>query len=640
MLRKPKFHQLLILFMVLSLVFAPALSAAGPGAAPEKVIDNELVVSTLGEDGSIIGMQVLNQIRVFGEGTYSVEDSSRYKLSSIRNLYSSEKINLSDSKIGMNIDSRGFSDLYYLAQLDKSQIAKAELPVSLKLEYYLDGKKVQPSQMAGRSGHIKIVCEVENLTGEPQMLEFKDSNGETVTKEMMVYTPYAVSISGVQLDNNKFANIEAPGVAQESPEGVLANVQGVTSVSWTVPLIPPAYPAKQYVVLEADGKNIEMPSFNIGVMPILPTTSSIDNLTGSLTQLYDGFTQIHQGIGDSNQDATLLYGLTAVKNGLHQVVDGIATVGSNLKTIRVGLANPNFDAATYNMGSGTDAKGETPGAKDAIGLMKNTIDTQLLAAFGGQKLVLGMMETAIGTSADSGQEPSANTSLYNDINYLKAALAGTPAQQVITNAIEPKLQAMNHNVKVFRDGGEMVTSTGTMAFPASVSAVELGSKTLSEKLGQLDGGLTMAVIGLGALDENGQPVKVMANGKPASLLYALEYLQQSINGQMIPGITQLQDGAGKIGSGALTAKDAINVGLQTTPVMMEAMNQRLMTADTFLGKPDGATGSVTYVFQTPAISTEGQAMKYGLGAIAVALVLLFAVGRPPKQTFEAPAEQA
>jgi hypothetical protein len=640
MLRKPKFHKLLTLFMVLSLVLVLPLSAAGSGATPENIIDNELVVSTLGEDGTITGMQVLNHIRVFGEGAYSIEDSSRFKLSSIRNLYSSDKINLSDGKINMNITAEGFSDLYYLAQLDQEEIAKVDLPVSVNLEYYLDGQKVQPSQMAGKSGQVKIVIEVENLTGEPQMLEFKDSDGETVTQEMMVYTPYAVSISGVDLDNSKFANIKAPGVAGESPEGVLANVQGITSVSWTVPLIPPAYPAKQYVVLEADGKNIEMPSFNIGVMPILPTTSSIDNLTSSLTQLYDGFNQIQQGIGASNQDATLLYGLAAVKNGLHQVVDGLATVESNLKMIRVGLANPNFDASSYNMGTGTDGKGETPGAKDAIGLMKNTIDTQLLAAFGGQKMVLGLMETAIGTSADIGQEPSASTSLYNDINYLKAALAGTPAQQVITNAIEPKLNAMNHNVKVFRDGGEMVTSTGTMAFPASVSAVELGSKTLSEKLGQLDGGLTMAVIGLGALDENGQPVKVMANGKPASLLYALEYLQQSINGQMIPGITQLQDGAGKIGSGALTAKDAINVGLQTTPVMMEAMNQRLMTADTFLGKPDGATGSVTYVFQTPAISTEGQAMKYGLGAIAVALVLLFAVGRPPKQTFEAPAEQA
>ena len=34
---------------------------------------------------------------------------------------------------------------------------------------------------------------------------------------------------------------------------------------------------------------------------------------------------------------------------------------------------------------------------------------------------------------------------------------------------------------------------------------------------------------------------------------------------MIPGITQLQDGAGKIGSGALTAKDAINVELADHP---------------------------------------------------------------------------
>jgi len=638
--KRTRLYQLLALFMALSLVFVLPLSAAGPQGAPEKVIDNELVISTLGEDGSIVGMQVLNQIRVFGDGSFSVQDTSKFKLSSIRNLYGSEKINYSDGKIDVNLSSSGYSDLYYLAKLDNNEIANVEFPVSVKVEYYLDGKKVKPSEMAGKSGHIKIVCEVENLTGELKTLEFQDSKGETVTKEMMVYTPYAVSISGVELANDKFANISAPGVAGESPEGVLANVQGVTSVSWTVPLIPPAYPAKQYTVLEADGKNIEIPSFNIGVMPILPTTSSVDNLTGSLQQLYDGFNQIEQGIGASNKDATLLYGLASVKDGLRQVVDGIGTVETNLKTIRVGLANPNFDASSYNMATGTDAKGATPGAKDAIGLMKNTIDTQLMAAFAAQKMVLGLMETAIGTSADNGQEPSLNTSLYNDINYLKASTAGTPAYQVITNAIEPKLKAMNNNVKVFRDGGEMITATGTMAFPASVTAVELGSKTLSEKLGQLDSGLTMAVLGLGALDEKGRPVPVMANGKPASLLYALEYLQQNINGKMIPGIDQLAEGAGKIGTGALTAKDAISVGLQTTTVMMEAMNEKLATADTFLGKPEGAEGTVTYVFQTPAITTEGQAMKYGLGAIAVALILLIAVGRPPKQAFQAPAEQA
>ena len=73
------------------------------------------------------------------------------------------------------------------------------------------------------------------------------------------------------------------------------------------------------------------------------------------------------------------------------------------------------------MGTGTDGKVRHR-AKDAIGLMKNTIDTQLLAAFGGQKMVLGLMETAAWHICGLGQEPSASFSLYNDINYLKAAL--------------------------------------------------------------------------------------------------------------------------------------------------------------------------------------------------------------------------
>jgi hypothetical protein len=53
---------------------------------------------------------------------------------------------------------------------------------------------------------------------------------------------------------------------------------------------------------------------------------------------------------------------------------------------------------------------------------------------------------------------------------------------------------------------------------------------LSDSLGKVEGGLTMMQIGLGALDENGEPMKVMVNGKPGSILYALEYMQQSMNG--------------------------------------------------------------------------------------------------------------
>ena len=648
MLRNRRMKQLLVLFMALSLALAPALTAtAAQGPAPQKILDNELVVSNFGDDGKIAEMQVLNHLRVFGNGTYNIVDNSQYKLTSVRNLYGSEKITTKDNHLNIKVSPKGeqaFDDLYYLATLDQGEIAKINMPVSVKLEYYLDGKKVKPSDLSGKTGHIKIVCYLENTTGQTKEIEFTDSKGQTIKKEAEVFTPYVVSLSGWELANAKFSNINAPGVAGESPEGVLANVQGITQVSWTVPLVPPKYPAKQYTVLEADGKDIELPSFKIAVIPIVPTTSEIDSLgtvQNSLNQLYDGFDAIQKGVGNSAQDATLLFGLNKVEGGVKQISEALGSLSELLLKIRVGLMTPGFDAASYTTAKGSDSAGKTPGVKDAVGLMKKSVDGQLLPAMAFQKSALTTMQTAIGTAGDGAVEPTATTSIYNDINYLKAAVAGTPAQKVITDSIEPKLQAVGTNVGAFRDGGNMTTPSGSMAFPASVTAVEMGSKLLSESLGKADGGLTMMVLGMGALDANGKPMKAMNNGKPASILYAMEYLQDSIDGQLVPGIKQIQEGTGKIGSGAGDAKDAIANGLQTfesIPAIVSSLEENAAQADTFLGKPEGAQGTVMYVFQTPEVSKQGNAMKYGLGVIAIAIIVLIALGRPPKEMASAPVQ--
>jgi len=79
---------------------------------------------------------------------------------------------------------------------------------------------------------------------------------------------------------------------------------------------------------------------------------------------------------------------------------------------------------------------------------------------------------------------------------------------------------------------------------------------------------------------------------------------------------------------------------ESVPAIVSALEENASQADTFLGKPAGATGTVAYVFQTPEVSKETQAMKYGLGVVAVVLILLIAIGRPPKQAFEAPAQNA
>lgn len=636
MLKKSKVKSYIVLLVVLMLVFAPVATAQGP--APQKVLDNELVISQLDDNGKISSMQVLNHVRVFGEGDFVIQDSSKYKLASVRNLYGSEKIKQDENNLAIPFSITGgatFGDVYYLAGIAEDEVANIELPVSINLEYFLDDKKMLPSELAGKSGHLKIVTTMENLTGKSTVLKFNDINGQEVSKESIVFTPYAVALKDWAFDNDKFANIAAPGVAEESPEGTIANIQGVTTVSWTVPLIPPSYPSQQYAVFEADATDIELPSFNIAVMSVVPVQSAIDNLgtvQNSLEQLYGGFDQIEGGIGAPSQDATLLYGLNAVNGGLGQINSGLGSLYTNLMKMRVGLSTPGFNAASYDSAKGSDAAGKTPGVQDAIKIMKKTIDSQLLPGLMIQKATLTTMETSVGKTTDSGQEPSSATSIYNDINQLKAATAGTPAQKIITDSIEPKLKNLGSNIAEFRDGGN---------YPASVAKVEAGSKQLSDALGKADQGLSMIVFGLGTLEADGKPMPIMINGSPGSVLYALTYMQNAINGQLKPGVVQLSEGAGQIGEGAGTAKEGIASGLQTfqsIPVLTSTLKDNASQASNFLGKIEGSETTLTYVFQTQPVNQDNTAMKYGAGAIGLSLIALIAVGRPPKLDVSTPVD--
>ena len=287
MLKKSRLKAFIVLFLSMILILAPVLTAYSSSGV-EKVQDNELVISTLGDNGSINDIQVLSHLRLFGSGSASIEDGSNYKLSSVRNLYGKEKIEQKSNKldISMNLTGKnGYSDLYYLSSLDKGEVSKVKMPVSVKVEYYLDDQKIEPSKLAGKSGHLKIITRVNNLTGTAKTLEYKNDKGETIKTNATVYTPYIVSLSGWEFDNKYFSNIKAPGVSGKSPEGVITDVQGKTAVSWTVPLIPPKYPASQYAVLEADAKDIKLESFKIAVIPIVPTSSETDTLSSVAASL-------------------------------------------------------------------------------------------------------------------------------------------------------------------------------------------------------------------------------------------------------------------------------------------------------------------------------------------------------------------
>jgi len=648
-----RIHKLAAIILGLLLVAANPLAAFSAGGTVSGVKDHELVLTTLDTDGKVSGIQVLNHLRISGEGQVQVKDKTAYRLTSLRNLYGREKLGVQDGQITISTQVEGLKDIYYLATLDQSAVKDIKFPVSIDIQYFLDGKQVKPAELLGKNGHLKMVVTVENTTGTPKVLEFQNDKGEIVSKEAVIFTPYVVSLSGWKFDNRYFDNVTAPGVVGESPEGVVTDVQGVTTVSWTIPLIPPSYPSKQYAVLEADGKNIQLDSFDIAIIPVLPETSQTDSLSGIKTafeSLYAGFDSIQKGVGIDSQPDTLLYGFDTILkglgndqaegtviNGLRQISSGMDSLYDNLVKIRMGIATPGFNPATFSAAQGKDAEGKSPGAKDAIDLVRASVDKQLIPAVDAQQQLVAGLNGVIGNPSDAGKTPSATTSLFNDINTLRTLAGSGPAGDLISKAIIPKLNVLSGNLNALEKGGKITTADGQVDFPASLDAVKAGLGQVNDSLARTSAGLDQVVKGLGDVKADGTPVPVLLEGKPGTILFAMatikdgsDQLYQGVSGQVVPGLKKMQSGVAQIGEGASTAKVSLAAGLvdlSSADAIKESLKANAEAVDTFLGKPDGAEGQVMYVFRTAPVKPKAGGLTNGLIALLVLLGLLAAVGR-------------
>lgn len=121
------------------------------------------------------------------EGTKELVDTS--DLTDIVNVKGHENYTTSDGiEVIWDADGR---DIYYQGTTDKN------LPVDITISYELDGTPIEPEQLAGKSGHVKIVLNYVN-----QSANEIEIGGQMET----IYTPFAV-ISGMMLDGEKFTNV-------------------------------------------------------------------------------------------------------------------------------------------------------------------------------------------------------------------------------------------------------------------------------------------------------------------------------------------------------------------------------------------------------------------------------------------------
>ncbi|MBP1762648.1 MAG: hypothetical protein H6Q64_2190, partial [Firmicutes bacterium] len=177
---------------------------------------NETVYAKLDPVGNVKDTTVVNWFHFNGTVPASINDP--VALSNDKALNGNFVVSKSDTEVKISSLDATMKDIYYSGQTQK------ELPVKIKINYYLNGKTIEPKDLAGKSGDVKIIFSADNLTGSTENLEYKDAGGKSAVAQKEIYTPLVTMIS-LDLSAEKFSNVEAP-------DGMITVVGETMKVNW------------------------------------------------------------------------------------------------------------------------------------------------------------------------------------------------------------------------------------------------------------------------------------------------------------------------------------------------------------------------------------------------------------------------
>lgn len=164
-----KINKIISGMLISSMLIAPVSTFA--------LTKDEVVYTNLGLDGQVEKTVVNNHIFNLDKG--EVNDDTELK--KLLNINGTEKFSKDGNLLTWNSTGK---DIFYQGSSDK------ELPITVDVKYYLNGKEMSAKKMTGKKGEIKI------------RLSFKNniySNG--------LYTPFVVTM-GTTLSNKENTNIE------------------------------------------------------------------------------------------------------------------------------------------------------------------------------------------------------------------------------------------------------------------------------------------------------------------------------------------------------------------------------------------------------------------------------------------------
>lgn len=579
-MKKKQVQALLAGMSAMMAVMLPATSVLA--AVPEK---EQTVYVNADENGNSQDVIVSNWLKNQGN---EQELTDKTNLTDIQNVKGDETFEQkSDGTIVWNTDG---GDIYYQGKTQE------ELPVSVKLTYYLDGKEISAKDLAGKSGKLKIRIDYENKSKEVKEIQGKQEEICTPFMMMTAMILPAETFSNVEITNGQIISdgnndiavgVGFPGLAESLK---LQDVEELKDVDFP-----------DYAELTADVKD-----FSLAMTATVATTGLLDDLdladvnstedlkeqmetlADSSQALVKGSSELQSGIAtlDSSAD-TFVSGLTqvddgtaALKNGIDtmngkkgELLDGVTKLTDAMKALQNGSAGLQDGVAAYTDGASQLGAGIAQTAEGAAALnqgIQELNDKKTVLTDGAAKLAKGAsdLDTGAGSLASGVQAYTSGVEqLHAGISALDEKVAGGAGQ------LAGAEQAMGTIVSGAKDliSGAGKLEEGMKGAAGSVDTVKKQVESYANAAAN-ESGLTdraMAVI-QNYIDAQAQPkasAEDINNQANAAVAAENAAVNAQANAQMQEKVSAALAAAGVSAeqqSAVMSALGGISVGIQTS----------------------------------------------------------------------------
>ena len=475
---------------------------------------SETVYAVMDANGNTTDVSVSEWLKNEGKSN-NLSDYSNLK--NIKNTSGDEKMSRDGNKLVWAAKGK---DIHYTGDYD------GELPVKVKVSYYLNGTKVSADEIAGKKGNVKIRFDYD-------INDSVKENGYSLTR------PYAI-VSAVVLSNDNFTNVTVNN-GKAVNDGNSTAVVGIALPGMSDNLQINELDIPDHVTINAKTTNFEIDGTytvaDSGFMNDVDTTklddatgqideleSALDKLSDASKKLVDGSSKLAKGANTlANSSSQIEEGTETLKDGTKSLKTGVKSLSDGADKLVTGAQD--LSSGTTQLKEGTEALNSSVNGAD--GLAGDNGSAKKLSA-GAARVDAGIKQMGETLAAQNAKLAQTAKSISDNLDGVNTEKVNAPSSADVDGALETAIKAAEAS-------GDQDT----------INAL----KNAKEKLGTYETNVNDTVSSV-----NTDKQKISAANQAAKGMY------QSIASSSNDDLKKLQDGADELKAGTQALDTAVNVG--------------------------------------------------------------------------------